>query len=136
MALKHWSDDLCVGITQIDEQHRRIFDLTNRWHEALLANQPREQLTAYFVELLAYTKVHFTTEETLYQQYGYPGALPHKQEHQRLTNVLYNFRKKLEAEAGDETQEEIIVFLNQWLERHLEDADRKAALFLKSQSVA
>ena len=70
MTFWPWSEELEVGISDIDQQHRWLVDQTNRLHEAL-ENQAEDSEIGDLLEgLMDYTMNHFIVEEPLFARLG------------------------------------------------------------------
>lgn len=54
-----WSDSYSVGIPEIDEQHKALFDLMERLHKAIAARQGSAACIEILKELVDYTRIHF-----------------------------------------------------------------------------
>jgi hemerythrin-like metal-binding protein len=74
------------------------------------------------MELMAYTKTHFTHEETLMRKTAYPQFIPHKIAHDRLMKQLEDFQKRHSAgQVG--VSPETMLFLRTWLCDHVSKVD-------------
>ncbi|MDE2586454.1 MAG: hemerythrin, partial [Betaproteobacteria bacterium] len=63
MAFMPWSDELVLGLAEIDQQHRWLVDQTNALHDELSGNDPRRQVIGDILEgLVDYTHNHFIVE--------------------------------------------------------------------------
>ena len=61
-----WSEDLSVGLEEIDEQHKILINLINRlFNEAILKRADKALISDILDELIQYTIVHFAVEESL-----------------------------------------------------------------------
>jgi hemerythrin-like metal-binding protein len=118
-----WDSDYSIGVEAIDEQHRRLFDISNRFYDAWRVRAGRAALCRIFDELLEYTRYHFAEEERLMQQIGYPGLPQHRRAHEELVELVGRFRGQLESGTpGVET--EALEFVKTWLNIHVLEDDR------------
>jgi hemerythrin len=122
-----------VGIEQIDQEHRRLFEIAARVHDAL--NSPAtnvDDTSAAIVDLLDYTTTHFTNEEALMEAARYPELEAHRQLHRRL---LAKARDMEIRAMGQESYLplELSQFLGHWLIDHIQTEDRKFGEFATSQ---
>jgi hemerythrin len=62
MSLIKWTDDFVTGIGAIDEQHRQLVDIVNRFDEALRKDRGPRTLNGILDDLLGYTQEHFADE--------------------------------------------------------------------------
>ena len=88
-----WKDEYRVGIAQIDEQHKNLFDLVNRLYSAFSAKKTENDLDDVFSDLFAYTIKHFTEEEALLEQSNYENLKDHKQKHNEFIDKLKVFHR-------------------------------------------
>jgi len=133
MSMFQWKQEYSVGHPQIDEQHKRLFELADELHAAMLAGKGKESLGKILGSLVAYTKAHFATEERLMQAHRYPGYAVHKAAHDTLTSRVIKFQKEFEAGHATITVD-LLQFLKDWLTHHIGETDRKIASFLKARA--
>ena len=72
-----WSEELSVGIPQIDEEHRRFIGLVNELNAAIAGREPKAQVEALLDAIVSEARAHFAHEERLLGERGYPGAEQH-----------------------------------------------------------
>jgi hemerythrin-like metal-binding protein len=53
-----------VGVSDMDEHHKKLFDIVSRVHDAVRGNQAGGPPGGLIGELLDYTRYHFGEEET------------------------------------------------------------------------
>jgi len=134
MPLLIWGAMFEVGIRDIDAQHRRLFDLANQLADAIRVGKGREITGEVLTDLLRYTQTHFSFEEQLMRQYGYPAAAEHRQRHQDLVQQVIEFRRRFKA--GDVyVVSEALQFFTEWLSSHIMNIDKAFARDLKSKGV-
>ncbi|MCK5876777.1 MAG: hemerythrin family protein [Candidatus Marithrix sp.] len=128
-----WDEELSVGIQEIDEQHKILINLINRlFNEALFKNNAAvtsETLT----ELIQYTIIHFSVEESLFRIFDYPDYEVHKAQHEELTKQVIALRDRVEL--GEEITTELIVFLRGWLKKHILQEDKKYSIFFTDRGL-
>jgi hemerythrin len=118
-----WDSAYSIGVDAIDEQHRRLFEISNRFYDAWRVRAGRDELCRIFDELLEYTRYHFAEEEALMQRIGYPGLAQHHRAHEELVDLVGRFRRQLESgTSGVET--EALEFVKTWLNIHVLEDDR------------
>jgi len=134
MAFMPWTQDLELGLAEIDRQHHWLVDLTNALYDEISRPDPRPQVVGQVLEgLVDYTYNHFVAEEVLLLQYGYPETEDHRAEHDAFTSTATKLL--LRFEAGERVEQEALEFLKQWLVHHICQVDRAYAPFLKAQGV-
>lgn len=73
MQLFQWNSSYSVGFAEIDNQHKRWFQLAHELHSAVVTGKGREKLGQVLASFAAYTKGHFATEERLMLTHGARG---------------------------------------------------------------
>ncbi|NOT12289.1 MAG: hemerythrin family protein [Methylococcaceae bacterium] len=134
MSLITWSDQLSVGITEIDEQHQKLVQLINGLHNHMVAGDAKDIMSKVLDRVVQYTGFHFETEEKLMQEYDYPASAKHKHEHADLVNTAVDLQHKLKSGNAHITME-TMHFLQDWLQHHILGSDKAFADFLKSKGV-
>jgi hemerythrin len=132
MLLIQWSEDLSVGIHEIDDQHKKLIGLINGLHDAMKAGQAKESLKKTLAELAAYAVYHFQTEERYMEKFSFPGYPAHKMVHAAFVKKVSDFQAEYEAgKLG--LSLELMHFLRDWLTNHIKGTDKHyTALFQKN----
>jgi len=121
MSRLQWTADLDTGIEVIDSQHRSIVDYINRLHDAV-EKRNREEIASVFDELVDYTATHFSFEEGLQEQAGYPYRAAHQRVHQVFIKKLDEHKRRFEQ--GDmSVAYQLIDMLRNWLVGHIKNDD-------------
>lgn len=133
-----WSQDLSVGINEIDEQHKELFSRINRLVESVRQSRCRETIPEVIGFLEEYVIMHFANEETYMKKYNYPGYEAHKAQHSEFLKSISGLKGELEkirSEGG--SSYELSVTTNQvvveWIMDHIIKVDRKLGGFLKTK---
>ena len=126
--LFEWHEEYSVGVGVLDEQHRHIFQLLNRLHEAVLLDQGHAALGELLDELMVYLRWHFAAEELMMQAFGFPEALTHELDHERQLRVLLELREQYAA-GGEQLVTPLLEYLGSWLIRHILTTDRHYCAF-------
>jgi hemerythrin len=119
-----WNNKYCVGISIIDEQHKKLFGFLNKTIGAKEHSDNIEELKEVLEEMTTYALEHFETEEAYMREFDYPECRYHSEEHYRF------FAKTMEyfdrAVNGDyHISNELIEYLKQWLVNHIQVSDRR-----------
>lgn len=123
-----WSDELSVGLQEIDEQHKILINLINRlFNEAILHKADKTVISAILEELVQYTIVHFAVEESLFRIFDYPDTEMHQAHHDKLKQEVSSFQKKFAGGAVIDI--ELMNFLRKWLTHHIMMDDKKYTPF-------
>ena len=135
MAFIEWSDELSVGDDLIDRQHMILVRAINLLAMAIQQNSSNELLSDIFDTLIDYSNTHFSYEEELLEQSGYPGFEKHKAQHKEMLRRIIELQdlwKKGEVDVGPET----LKFLVDWLREHILKSDKEYSEYLRTQSNA
>jgi hemerythrin-like metal-binding protein len=123
-----WNDKFSVGIPEIDEQHKKLFEIISTVFDGIAERNDRELLKTAFDKILDYTKYHFATEEGYFVKFNYPDAVEHKQQHAKLIEETLALKEQY-GEGSLGVNLELIDFLTHWLQRHILLHDKKYAPF-------
>lgn len=123
-----------TGIEFIDKEHERLFELAEETHELLydeFLQNKSDQIVHLISELINYTRTHFTHEEAYQKRIDYPYLEQHAKQHRQFEDKLLEFDLDSIAnnfEEQNETIEELLNFLVDWLINHIQKVDM---LFVK-----
>jgi len=127
-----WTKNLEVGVTLIDEQHKKWFEKADQLFEAGKNGKSKEFIIQMFDFLDDYTKTHFRDEEKYMQSINYPELNAQKQMHQDFINKLAQLRKEYDTNGANIT---VIIDANQfildWLTKHISNEDKKIGEYAK-----
>jgi hemerythrin-like metal-binding protein len=132
MAYIDWKPEFSVGITSIDNQHRKLVDMINQLFAAMSEGKGQTALEKVLADLAVYCSVHFGTEEKLFIQYGYPETAEHKAIHQKLTTRVAQLQKDVKSGKEHMTLG-VANFLKDWLVKHIQQTDKRYSEFLISK---
>lgn len=123
MRYAKWNDALLTGDTEVDAQHRALYDLVNDLNaDALLGDNPA--LTEVELErILRYAANHFATEESLMERSGYPRAAEHIAIHHDFAKAATDMVEAHLSGHGP-TLGDLATFMEDWLEHHIHDEDQ------------
>lgn len=124
-----WSKILCVGVEEIDEDHRKLVNIFNVLNHAVMDGESPAYLAAVLEELINCTVWHFSHEERLMLKHGYPDMAAHKAAHQELIRSARELQQGL-ASADKAVADDQIQFLDRWLTSHILTADLRLGEFL------
>jgi hemerythrin len=134
MELLEWNSKLSVHVESIDRQHRLIITAINDLYDALAADASEEVLDDLFVRIMDITSTHFSYEDVLMVNNGYPEAAQHLTKHNELMATI----GKMSLKARDRAQlqsSEMVQFFNSWLGDHILGQDMKLGQFLASLNI-
>ena len=126
-----WTDDLVLGVDEIDRQHRAMFDIFNRLSLACHGTELRP-LMEHLDALEHLVTLHFETEKRLMVEHAYPAAELQHREHVQFASAMAEVRRMADT-GGPSRQLGAMVAgsMVQWIVRHIREYDRELACHLK-----
>jgi hemerythrin len=130
-----WSNEYSVGIAEIDEQHKTLFTLIDRLHQAIMHREGSKVCGGILNELVDYTRIHFSLEQTLMRIGGYPDYEEHCGLHKALVDEVEALQHKI-ASGQAAISFELLQFLRNWLTKHILGEDMKYGRYFKTNGHA
>ncbi len=134
MPLIRWNNELSVGISSIDEQHKQLVNMLNELNDGLEQGKANDVLVKIFAGLADYTVKHFGYEEELFSRYGYAEEQQHINEHKALIMQVQKLQQKM-VEGDFMISVEVMAFLKDWLTNHILITDKAYGPFLIDKGV-
>ena len=128
-----FTDDCLIGVDQIDNEHRRLFELVNEVANLLMRNDiNRSDVNAVLMELDEYAVLHFKHEEEYMKEINDPELPRQKEMHQAFVTKLKEI-EQLDVEEKDdkETLKNIVEFAARWLFSHIISSDTMIGVYQK-----
>jgi len=122
--LINWKEEYSVKNKEIDQQHKRLFDMINQLYDSLMSNDRDDILEQIISDLMDYTFVHFKSEENYFAKLEYEEATSHIVEHQYFLKEAEKFRNVYQSQDSKLIQE-VISFLQEWITNHIMQTDKK-----------
>jgi diguanylate cyclase (GGDEF)-like protein/hemerythrin-like metal-binding protein len=126
-----WTATHDVGIAMMDKQHRKLADHLNDLAASLRRGDETNIISEKLAATLAHTQHHFESEERLMAQHGFADAAAHREDHARLLEDLRRFSTGCDTRSLSLTTR----FLQEWMLRHINNADRELAKALIASGV-
>jgi hemerythrin len=119
-----WTDNMEVGDTLIDAQHKELIEMTNDLLVACYYGQPPSKLHDMLLEIANESVQHFLDEEQLMLTVGYPGYNEHKQIHDGFLAVVIGALALVETEGPSaDLISAIATTVGNWVMDHILQAD-------------
>lgn len=96
-----WTDELSVGVPEMDAEHRHFIGLVNDLSEAILWRMELQQVKERMQAIVDDAVEHFSHEEALFEKWGYPDAGEHAKTH---ALILSEIREMVALFGRDETE--------------------------------
>lgn len=130
MSLIEWdTQSFSVQVDEMDEQHKIWIGLINRLHDSLVGEGDEVWPEDLVQEMLDYTRLHFSKEEQMMLDIGYPEYEAHKDLHIQFIAQLKEMEQKLKS--GDFVlRTQIMSVLKGWLVNHITTIDKSYGEFI------
>ncbi|SNZ06882.1 hemerythrin [Persephonella hydrogeniphila] len=132
MVLIEWSEELELGIPEIDNQHKRLVEMLNEFYTELEEGHQSEAVEHFLKNLEDYLNYHLDYEEKFMEEIGFPQLENHKKTHD-MFKKLYAEEKNRYLEGDTKALRELVAFAFSWLFSHIMKTDKKYAEFLKEK---
>ncbi|MDH4261458.1 MAG: bacteriohemerythrin [Spirochaetia bacterium] len=120
-----WSNDLALGIDEIDEQHKVLIEILNDVYDTVNSGTRDEKRLKKIVDgMLRYVNFHFVTEEMKMIKTNYSDYKTHKAQHDAFVEKAMEFQAAF-REGSTTLPEEMMGFLKDWLVNHIQGTDRQ-----------
>lgn len=129
-----WNDNLATGLTDIDQQHRRLVELLNLLADHIVYQSDLPALNQVFDELANYAAYHFTTEEAVWKE-TLPGddwEISHRASHASFITEVQRLRAEEGIKPIGAIVEDVLSFLTHWLAFHILDSDKRMAIAVQA----
>ncbi len=119
-----WDVKYSVGISIIDEEHRKFIDIINKAIVAREQSDNPEEIKEVLKEMTDYVLTHFKTEEIYMIEFNYPEYKTHRNEHIGFSEKTLAYCNRV-ADGDSHFTNEIFESLKQWLVNHIQVTDKK-----------
>ena len=132
MPLIDWKPEFSVQNDELDTHHKYRIDLLNELILAMKDKNIKEIDQAIVDSLISYSHFHFDSEEKLMETYNYPRLNEHKNEHATFYKHLEKFKYQIDH-FDYSIAFKLILFLQEWIIKHIQGIDQDYAPFLKEK---
>ncbi|MCP5053669.1 MAG: hemerythrin family protein [bacterium] len=133
-----WNESLSVKRPELDDQHRKLFDLINTYFDAMKEGNAQDIIFDTIQELLNYADFHFSKEEEYFDSFDYEHAEEHKAEHRNFIEKIKSYKTMLEKGEkkvnGKLITVELWIFMKDWLINHLKVEDKKYSTYFNNKN--
>ena len=130
----HWREEYATHIREMDDHHKEIFAIADALYKAVRCCELRPALDDSLRVLISYAEMHFSREEELMCEHGFPEYEAHLKLHQQLLAEIRE-RKARRDKGEDMLDSGFMEFLKDWIVHHLLTEDRKYGPFLNEKGV-
>lgn len=129
-----WSEQLSVGIEEIDNQHKMLVELLGELQQKLLSKLDDAEILSVLRRLQNYAKEHFALEESLMEpvEKQLPNYALHISEHRNFEDTVHGLMYRF-VQEGHDVAWQMFIFLGDWLVRHIQQTDAVLGQTLRTQ---
>ncbi|HAK59308.1 MAG TPA: hemerythrin [Nitrospiraceae bacterium] len=132
-----WTQDLAVGVADIDEQHRELFRRINNLLVAIKEQRCKEEVDSTIAFLEDYARTHFGDEERNMESAGYADLAEHRKRHATYLANLAEIKREASAPRVRGVSYELSVDTNKmvvdWIVDHIMKVDKQFGSFVKGR---
>lgn len=126
----NWKEIYSVGVPEIDDQHRKLFQILNDLYISQEQGKDSDTLHNLLNELCDYAIYHFKSEEDLLKEKNYPDIDRHIEEHNYFRLQIAELQK-MSRQRVLLLNTKLIIFLKDWVFTHVLGSDKEYSRFLK-----
>lgn len=125
-----WIDTVKTGILKIDQEHHDLYDILIKIYLAIEHKKKYTFSDPLLVQLIEMMMIHFHTEEKYFEQYEYPKADEHIQEHIKIRTTIARFFDTYYHGNAKLTKESLHTLATLFL-NHIEEFDMEYVPYIK-----
>lgn len=134
MPLIQWDERLNTGIKVIDDQHVHYIYYLNTMHDAMVDGKARKVALPILEEVYKHAIEHFSTEEKIMEEKGYPLLAEHKAQHAELLKCVTELRKQAK-ESIHFVASDAVSFFIRWQVEHVQKEDMQFRDYLAKKEI-
>ena len=133
MSFIEWTDELSIGIKEIDEQHKNLLELANSLCKKIELDN-HDMVQKAFDIFITQSNIHYKEEEDLMTKHHYPRSDSHIGEHNELLQKVKGVSYL--CSVNDQTViSSLTTILSDYFKHHFHGADKSFAIYLNSRGV-
>ncbi len=125
--LLNWKEEYSVAIKELDQQHKKLFDLINLLYDSYIRKENDDVVEEILLDLKDYAFVHFRDEEKYFTEeklLEHDECQAHFSQHHYFISQINKFQSKYKSHDPS-LQYEMILFLQEWITNHIMKSDKK-----------
>ncbi len=122
-----FTDKYLTGISQIDEEHKELFRIIDNLYSVMnddFIADKYDEIISLLEQLKNYTKFHFEDEEAYMKKINYKDLPAQQRAHEAFIARLDDMDLAHIDENQQDTLEELLEFLTEWLTNHILHSDK------------
>lgn len=126
-----WRDHFKIGVPEIDEQHKQLFQIANQLEAAHNTNSMYQEMGRSLKLLVDHSMQHFKTEEAYMQEIGFPKLENHAAKHREFMKQIMEILVKLKSDRHV-SPSQLIEMTSHWIFNHTLNDDIRIKHFLEA----
>lgn len=123
MAIQ-WTTTMSTGVSELDEEHRRLIEWINRLTAAMKSGNGRQEILEILTFLVRYAEEHFTNEEHCMNRHRCPAAKANRKAHSEFLYMVSEMRDAVERDGPTWlSMMQLNAALGEWLRSHIMHVD-------------
>jgi hemerythrin len=123
MPFLEWKETYNIGVKEIDNQHRGLFDIISKLFNTRSYEPDGKYFCLTLNKFVEYAQVHFSTEERYMQEAHYLKLAEHQREHEFFLTQVSQMARDVENKEPD-IENKTLDFLKDWYLAHILGTDR------------
>lgn len=122
----YFTDDCLIGIPQIDEEHKGLFQIVREIHDLLenqYINDKYDMIISMLERLEEYADEHFRHEEAYMKQINHPELDLQKKQHLEFDVKMEELSSLVSSRDQQDVLSDLLSYLVRWLYRHIIGSD-------------
>lgn len=129
-----WSDKFSTDIVSIDRQHQELLFLSQNLLSVLNdMNVSLADKQAAFQDLVEHAVAHFTYEERIMRNIGYPALIRHTKEHDDLREEMSSMTETVMRGEGIADWKGLVSLVQVWVLRHIASSDTQFREYIQRE---
>jgi hemerythrin-like metal-binding protein len=134
MANFTWTTQYSVKVNELDNQHKKLFDLINQLYDALNQGKGKEIVGPILDGLISYIRSHFSTEEKILSAQHYPEFTQHRQQHDLFVKKVFELQAQYQS-GQLAMSANVLSYMRDWLVSHIMKTDQSYTTFLTAKDI-
>ena len=122
--LVEWQETMKIGITEVDQDHKKLFSLLNIFHDVCRSQAHKNRQKEAVQNLIQHTRSQFIHEERLMEKFGDPKFGEHRAQHLKFLEQAEQFLRDMDI--GSYTLLlDLSIFVKNWFLFHVTKWDKE-----------
>jgi hemerythrin len=135
MPFLEWKDAYDIGVKEIDNQHRGLFDIIDKLFGSRKYDSEGKYFSLTLIKFYEYAQIHFSTEERYMRETQYPRYTEHQHEHEQFITQVSKLILDVENKEP-EIENKVLTFLKEWYLAHILGTDRNLEKWFQEKGIS